>query len=260
MESLEPSACETLDEHGYLVLPDVMGAALLQRLRETVDVLFQQEGERAGSEFKQEPGCRRLANLMNKSDVFREVLCHPVVLGYIRRVLGPGLKLSSMNARRVLPGCLEAQPLHADMAAIPDTRGAWVCNAVWMLDDFTPDNGPLRVVPGTHRKGHLPGDELDDLTVPHPNETIITGRAGTVVIMNAHLWHGGMANRTSQSRTAVHGFFARRDKPQQQYQKGLIDEARQASFSAEIRELLALDDEENDRLSQADVVRSGFMR
>ena len=43
--------------------------------------------------------------------------------------------------------------------------------------------------------------------------------AVTVVVMNAHLWHGGTANRTSAHRRALHAFYTRWDKPQQQYQK-----------------------------------------
>ena len=78
--------------------------------------------------------------------------------------------------------------------------------------------------------------------------------------MNAHLWHGGTANRTGQSRTAVHAFYARRDKPQQQYQKQMLRPEVQAALSPELRDLLALDDRDNDRVSSQEVRRSGFMR
>jgi hypothetical protein len=50
---------------------------LLARLRRRVDELFAQEGDKAGAEFKQKPGCRRLANLADKGDVFRAEIAHP---------------------------------------------------------------------------------------------------------------------------------------------------------------------------------------
>ena len=153
-----------------------------------------------------------------------------------------------------------SQPLHADMAAIPDQRGFWVCNLLWMLQDITIENGPLRVIPGTHRSGKLPQDVLDDPSDDHPDQVIVTGSAGTVVVMNAHLWHGGMENRSDRPRRALHAFYCRRDKPQQQYQKALLDAGVQSRLSPQLRQLLALDDPENDRLSSSVKTTSGFMK
>ena len=45
------------------------------------------------------------------------------------------------------------QPLHIDMGLLPDAQGFGTCNTVWLLDDFTPENGALRVVPGSHKWG-----------------------------------------------------------------------------------------------------------
>src|SRR5205807_1460729 len=151
-----------LDENGYLVLPDAMDAALLTRLTQRVKELFAQEGDQAGSEFKQEPGCRRLANLADKGEVFHRAILWPKLLAAVQHVLGPEFKLSSLNARLVNPRSSAGQPLHADMGAVPDERDYWVFNSVWLLDDFTPENGPLRVVPGSHRWGQLPQPVLTD--------------------------------------------------------------------------------------------------
>jgi ectoine hydroxylase-related dioxygenase (phytanoyl-CoA dioxygenase family) len=78
--------------------------------------------------------------------------------------------------------------------------------------------------------------------------------------MNAHAWHGGTANRTQKQRRAVHGFYCRSDKPQQQYQKAMIPANVQQGFSPELRRILALDDVENDRISSAVDKPSGFLR
>ncbi|MGH7141002.1 MAG: phytanoyl-CoA dioxygenase family protein [Pirellulales bacterium] len=252
--------CRRLDEWGHVLLPEVMGDSLLCRLRESVEQLFASEGEAAGSEFKREPGARRLANLVNKGPVFREIIVHPAVLPLVAHVLGGSVKLSSLNARSVQPHWDKPQPLHCDMGAVPDQRGAWVCNTVWMLDDFTEENGALRVIRGSHRWNRLPQEALDDPLADHPQQTVITGAAGSVIVMNAHLWHGGMVNRTARTRTAVHAFYCRRDKPQQQYQKQLLDSELQATLSLELRELLALDDTLNDELARQEFARSGFLR
>ena len=257
---IHTEACRQLDDGGYVLLPDVMDAGLLGRLREAVEQLFLSEGEAAGSEFKREPGARRLANLVNKGPVFREIVVHPVILPLVEHVLDGSVKLSSLNARSVQPCWDKPQPLHCDMGAVPDQRGAWVCNTVWMLDDFTERNGALRAIPGSHRWNRLPQESLADPLANHPQQVVITGAAGSVIVMNAHLWHGGMANRTAHARTAVHAFYCRRDKPQQQYQKQLLDVELQATLSPELRELLALDDTLNDELAQQEFARSGFLR
>jgi ectoine hydroxylase-related dioxygenase (phytanoyl-CoA dioxygenase family) len=259
---MTPTAIERrrLDEDGYVVLEDFIDNALLEQLRHSVARLFSEEGEYAGSEFKQEPGCRRLANLVDKGDVFATVVALPRLLNYIRHVLGPDIKLSSLHARSVPPHGAGAQPLHTDMGAVADERGFWVCNSVWMLDDFTAENGATRVVPGSHRRRQLPKDVLADPLADCPGQVVVTGRAGTVAVINAHVWHGGTANCTGTSRTALHAFYCRRDKPQQQYQKKLLRPEVQRALSPQQRHLLALDDPLNDQLSAEAAVRSGFMK
>ena len=78
--------------------------------------------------------------------------------------------------------------------------------------------------------------------------------------MNAHMWHGGTANRTAAPRLAMHAFYCRRDKPQQQYQKQLLRPEVQAGLSGEVRDILALDDPLNDELSAVVTVKSGFLK
>src|SRR5262245_27270230 len=122
-----------LDERGWArlagVLSDDRRCALAARLEE----LFGAEGARAGSEVRQEPGTRRLANLVDKGAVFVACILEPAVLDLVRHVLGLQFKLSSLNARAASPNGDVVQPLHVDGGALPDARGASVCNTLWML-------------------------------------------------------------------------------------------------------------------------------
>jgi ectoine hydroxylase-related dioxygenase (phytanoyl-CoA dioxygenase family) len=116
------------------------------------------------------------------------------------------------------------------------------------------------MIPGSHKWGRRPQDVLEDPMAPHPDEVLLTGKAGSIAVMNAHMWHGGTANRTAVPRLAMHAFYCRGDKPQQQYQKRLLRPEIQASLSAEVRQILALDDPRNDELSSTVTVRSGFLK
>lgn len=249
-----------LDERGFVTLAGFIGEARRRRLSERIDDLFTAEGDAAGAEFRQEPGARRLANLADKGDVFVEAILDPEMLAHVGHVLGERFKLSSLNARSANPRSDDAQPLHVDAGALPDDIGYWVCNTVWMLDDFTTENGALRAVPGSHRFGRRPQDALADPRQPHPDEVLVTGRAGDLVVMNSHLWHGGTANRTDRPRLAMHAFFCRWDKPQQQHQKAMLRAETKARLSAPARALLALDDPANDAISAAEPGRSGFLK
>lgn len=251
---------QSLDRDGYIVLEGFMSGELLDVLRRRVEELFIEEGERAGSEFKQEPQSRRLANLVDKGEVFERAIAMPAVLERVAHVLGRQFKLSSLNVRSANPHSDWVQPLHADVGAVADEQGYWVCNTVWMLDDFTSENGAIRAVPGSHQWRKLPQQVLEDPKAPHPEEVLVTGKAGTVVVMNAHMWHGGTANRTAAHRRAMHAFYTRWDKPQQQYQKKLLRPEVQRRLSPELRKLLALDDPLNDRLCSETTGQSGFLR
>jgi ectoine hydroxylase-related dioxygenase (phytanoyl-CoA dioxygenase family) len=249
-----------LDERGYVVLENFTSPEMLQELQRRVEELLEQEGSRAGSEFKQEPGSRRLANLVDKGEVFERVIAAPEILELVGYVLGPNFKLSSLNMRSANPYSDWVQPLHCDAGAIRDEQGYWVCNTIWMLDAFTTENGATRVIPGSHRWGKLPQQVVDNCSMPHGEQILVTGEAGTVVVMNAHLWHGGTANHSSAERRAVHAFYTRWDKPQQQYQKKLIRPEVQRRMTGEVRRLLALDDTLNDQLSSETTGQSGFLR
>lgn len=203
-----------LDREGYLPLPGLLSMEHVEALRKRQEELLAVEGGEAGKEVHQEAGTDRLSDLINKGAVYHVVITHPRLLAGVAHVLKGDLKLSSLNSRAALPG-LGLQGLHADWGRLETPGDYQVCNSVWLLDDFTPENGATRVVPGSHLTGKTPGDEMANPSDPHPNEVVLLGKAGDVVIFNAHLWHGGTLNRTDRPRRAMHGYFTRRHQSQQ---------------------------------------------
>ena len=249
-----------LDRDGFLILPNLLSTVHLKALQDRIEELFAAEGEEAGAEFKKEAGARRLANCVDKGAVFEEAIQIPEILAATAHIVGPRFKLSSLNVRSTNPETEADQPLHVDMNAIADEQGYWVANTIFMIDDFTSDNGATRIVPGSHLWGQRPQEQMPDAFAAHPEQMLVTGTAGTVVICNAHTWHGGTANRTGAQRRAMHAFYCRSDKPQQQFQKQLLRPATQARLSPQLRSLLAIDDRQNDELSANVEVRSGFLK
>lgn len=260
MSTLSESQLAHLDAEGFLVIPSLLPPVMVQSLIDRIEELFELEGENAGHEFKKEEGCRRLANCVDKGEIFEQAIVIPEIQSAIARVIGGRYKLSSLNVRSTNPHTASDQPLHVDMNGLPDEQGNWVCNIIYMLDEFTLHNGATRIVPGSHRWGQRPQEVLADPFAEHPQQILVTGPPGTAVICNAHTWHGGTANHTDNPRRAMHAFYCRWDKPQQQYHKKLLRPETQARLTPQLRELLALDDPHNDEISANVTVRSGFLK
>ena len=228
-ESLSAEQVDFLDRNGYLPLPDILNAKQIRAFVDRLEDLERREGEDAGKEVHQEKGTIRLSNLVDKDPVFEICFTHPVLLAGIAHVLANDFKLSSLNSRAALPGC-GLQGLHADFGEALETGGRnglpafQVCNSIWLLTDFTEENGATRVVPGSHLSGKLPKDVMADPSEPHPDEIILTAKAGTVVIFNSHTWHGGTLNRSDDLRRGMHAYYCRRHRPQQTNQKEFLSQ------------------------------------
>jgi hypothetical protein len=131
---------------------------------------------------------------------------HPLLADAAATVLADGWLLQALELRAPIPGCGQ-QGLHTDF----DERGAgptWqALSAMWCISEFTRDNGPLRVIPGSH----LIGTEHGYATGmgPHPGEVKIIAPAGSLVLFNApDLWHSGTFNYSPTARLALTACFA----------------------------------------------------
>src|ERR1041385_2264840 len=98
-----------LQSDGYLVLQEIIDAGWLGALREAVAHQLEIEGENAGGEFLKEEHAQRLANLVDKGEVFRRIIMHPELLEAAAAVLGPDFKLGSLNYRAADPMSESAQ-------------------------------------------------------------------------------------------------------------------------------------------------------
>src|SRR5215813_9331439 len=92
----------------------------------------------------------------------------------------------------------EAQPIHEDTQLIPLPRPhiPITVNAIWALSDFRSDNGATRIIPGSHKFDSSPeyGKAYDAVAA--------TMSAGSVMLFDSALWHGGGANDSEARRFA----------------------------------------------------------
>jgi ectoine hydroxylase-related dioxygenase (phytanoyl-CoA dioxygenase family) len=184
-----------LDERGYLVLPRVVGAKELDRLRAAFDRACEQENIAPS-------GTRHPTKLLEHDPTFVAFLHHPKVLAAIQHLLGYPFA-AGMGGRDPLPGFGE-QGLHTDWAGPGTSIQPFAATVLGMIDAFTEDNGATRLVPGSHVARRPPPKLFSDPASRHPNQVIVTAPAGSVLVFNGLTWHGGTRNRGNDRRRAVH--------------------------------------------------------
>lgn len=227
-----------LDEKGFFVAEGVYSAGECREMAEAFDALISVEGDRGGHEVHIEPGAPRVSNIFNKTEAYDRCLACGPMLGAAQHLLGE-FKLHGANLREPSKG-RGHQDIHADVPKKFEGDW-WVANGLFLFDDMTDDNGPTRVIPGSHKwpsvniphvnwgdwePPQLSPEEAalipEDLAARHDQEIRVHAPAGSVVIINSALWHSGTINESGARRRVLHLTYTRRDLPQQLYQRDFL--------------------------------------
>lgn len=228
------------DDNGFFTVNGVFSDADCEQMAAEFDRLHAAEGDRGGHEVHVEPGAPRVSNIYNKTTVYDRCLVIKPLLAASAYLLGE-FKLHGANLRNPVKG-KGHQDLHADVAKMfPDDW--WVSNAIITFDDMSADNGPTRVVPGSHKWQPINVPAVNrgdwtptpptpeetaripkDLAAPYPGEVRVEVPRGSVIIINSSLWHGGTTNVSGKNRRVLHLTYTRRDLPQQLVQRNYLTE------------------------------------
>jgi hypothetical protein len=188
------------ETYGFAVLDSVLDVQTSTRLAGRLDLLDEQRG----IDYTHDGAfARHISSVYADDDELMALIDHPDVLGFIESALGSEIILGSCNARVVRPGD-PLQPFHSDIPSQLRRSGAPVMvNAVWMIDEFTAENGATRFVPGSHLAASA--SPPSDVRVPY--EISALGPAGSVLIFNGQCWHGGGANESDRIRRAIFAHY-----------------------------------------------------
>jgi ectoine hydroxylase-related dioxygenase (phytanoyl-CoA dioxygenase family) len=198
---LPKHAVSELAERGFVVLPCVLSEDRLEHLIAAyTDVMTSATGDdiRVGSTST------KVSDLVNRGPVFDQLYLFPPLLGACCQVIGSPFKLSSLLARTLRPGA-HAQELHVDVER--DSTDWPLLGFILMVDDFRPDNGATRFVPGSHRWSGTPEGTMPDAGSAHEDEVLACGPAGSMLLFDGSTWHGHTANISSQPRRSIQGAF-----------------------------------------------------
>ena len=162
-----------------------------------------------GAEHSAEhPALRRINNPSDISKAYLDVMRNAATVDMIADLIGPNVKFHHCKINLKLPGSDTAVAYHQDFLFTPHTNDD-VITALLFLDDVTPTNGCLHVVPGSHtgplfslyERGRFTGAvSADDEARLKARSVPVTGKAGSVCLIHTRLAHGSAANASQRPR------------------------------------------------------------
>jgi len=140
---------------------------------------------------------------------FWEVAKSSGITEVLRQLLGPDVLLQTSKLNTKAPGGGAAVEWHQDWAFYPHTNDCILACGL-MLEDVHLANGPLQVIPGSHKGPVLDHNNKDgvfcgaiDPDDPefHADKAVtLTGKAGSMTVHHARTLHGSAPNRSDRAR------------------------------------------------------------
>lgn len=192
-------AIEHLDTYGYCILEDRLPPEQADRMAQKYIELHADPKNKpylSGDKYYQ-----TLFGLLNLDDLCWSCALNPDALAVARHFVGPKCRVVEAVSKPVWPGA-PIQGVHVDSAQefvqIPEIP--WMINTIWMLTDFTRENGATVVVPMSHKSRKFPPRRM---SFDDPLLKSVTGRKGSVLMWHGGLWHGAGPNTSNQIRVGL---------------------------------------------------------
>lgn len=234
-KALGPEQIEAFWRDGVLVVEDAVTPEALAALRGDFSAWVEESRGQSAAfgemvdgrpRFDVEPGhgaetpaLRRVNAPVDISEAYFEAMSDSRMVDCVADLIGPDVRYHHSKINSKLPGAATQVKWHQDFPFTPHSNTDLI-TALLMLDDVTEENGPLKVVPGSHKgpllslwhDGRFTGAVADELAAAFEDEAVAcTGKAGSVCFMHTCLAHGSAPNRSGQPRTLLITVYAAAD-------------------------------------------------
>jgi len=214
---LTPAQVEQYRELGYLVVPDVLGRELLAEVKRRVDAIVADAAKVTAhtdvydledSHSAQEPRVRRIKTPHKHFPFFNELTRSPRITGILAQLLGANIRLHGSKLNMKSAGYGAPVEWHQDWAFYPHTNDDVLATGIY-LDDCDAANGPMCVVPETHKgpiydhhaDGYFCGAmDPEQSDAGYAKAVPLMGPAGSMTIHHARLVHGSALNTSGKPR------------------------------------------------------------
>ncbi|MFT5218996.1 MAG: ectoine hydroxylase-related dioxygenase (phytanoyl-CoA dioxygenase family) [Planctomycetota bacterium] len=223
-----------MDQQGYCILRDLIPADTISQIHRRIEnqACAEKQLELTTQDQVQSDDDRNqwVYLLINKGEIFQTLFENETAHEIVRHVLGPDFLLSDFSATITHPGNGQ-MGLHRDQWWLPEPRMPLethqrcgdidrsnvskgqpkisptpinppvICNVLWMISDFSIENGGTRIVPRSHLSGINPEPHGDYDTIN------ATGSAGSAVIFEGRTWHAADFNTSNASRYGITTYY-----------------------------------------------------
>ena len=166
MAGLSDAQKDAFWRDGYLTIENAVSPDLLGRLRDTFSGWVEESrghaapyGETINAKPRfdvepghtaEKPGLRRVNAPVEVSEAYYEAMASSHMTDCVADLIGPNLKFHHSKINSKLPGGATQVKWHQDFPFTPHTNDD-VITALLMVDEVTEENGPLEVLPGSHK-------------------------------------------------------------------------------------------------------------
>ncbi len=205
-------------DDGYIVIPSLFDGDVVARMRAAVARIVENARgltdhdaryDLDPSHHPERPRVRRIKQPHQADAVFDEVMRAPQLLAILNQLLPNGVRMRTSKLNMKEGGGGAPVEWHQDWAFYPHTNDDVLAVGV-MLDDVAPENGPLLVIPGSHKgptydhhdsAGYFCGAiDPENSGIDFERALPCLGPAGSVSIHHARLLHGSAENQSRQPR------------------------------------------------------------
>ena len=188
---------QSLEVEGYLVLPDLLDADQVARLKSETAQL-----ETTAVDYSvHQRGCLAI---QFQGGAISNLIAHRPTINFLEKLFGQDVVMMGYGYAISEPGH-PGISLHADGqpygSEIFGMQGSvpWMVRVLYYLDDLTPEVSPFRVVPRSHLSMHDDANPYRRYE-SHPEEVVVTAKAGSAVLINHRVFHGNCPNTGDRAR------------------------------------------------------------
>ena len=151
---------------------------------------------------------RKVFNFVNHEPRMNAMAAHSGLLGVLERMMGDTPELFQDMALVKPPRFGSEKPWHQDCAYFNLPEGTTVVGVWIALDEATPENGCLHIIPGSHSEGPMihfkrRDWQICDTDVPVGRDTMVPLQPGGCLFWHGLTHHGSPVNRSEQRRRAL---------------------------------------------------------